>query len=74
MKFSTEVVEKMAEIMAQEMNKLSREGKGCTRRKRGCANWCERYLEAQDEEVREQEAVCECGETMSYVCSRKPRS
>jgi uncharacterized protein UPF0236 len=78
MKFSTEAVEKMAEIMVQEMNKLGAEGQGMREvettmrelvREVG-AQALGKYLEEQDEHLREQDVVCACGEAMSYVCRR----
>ena len=78
MKFSTEAVEKMAEIMVQEMNKISAEGEGIreveTRlreflREVG-AQALGKYLEQQDEQLRGQEVICACGEVMHYVCKR----
>jgi hypothetical protein len=78
MKFSTEAVEAMAEIMVQEMNKLGAEGQGIREvettmrelvREVG-AQALGKYLAQQDEQLREGEVVCACGEAMSYVCRR----
>lgn len=78
MEFSTEAVKKMAEILVEEMNKIGADGQGIREvettmreflREVG-AQALGRYLEAQDEQVREQEVICECGEGMSYVCMR----
>lgn len=78
MKFSTEAVREMAEIMVQEMNKISAEGEGIceveTRlrelvREVG-AQALGQYLEQQDKQVQEREVICACGEAMSYVCKR----
>jgi hypothetical protein len=78
MKFSTEAVEKMAEIMVQEMNKLGAEGQGIREvettmralvREVG-AEALGKYLEQQDEQLRMQEVVCACGEAMTYQCKR----
>ena len=79
MKFSTEAVREMAEIMVQEMNKISAEGEGIceveTRlrelvREVG-AQALGQYLEQQDKQVQEREVICACGEAMSYVCKRR---
>jgi hypothetical protein len=78
MKFSTEAVKKMAEIMVQEMNKIGAEGQGIYEvettmreivREVG-SQALRQYLAQQDEQLRAGEAVCACGETMSYVCKR----
>lgn len=78
MKFSTEAVSKMTEIMVEEMNKIGAEGRGVRDvettlrelvREVG-AQALGKYLEQQDERVRKQEVVCECGEALSYVCKR----
>ncbi len=57
----------MAEIVVQEMNRLEMEGGGM--REVG-AEALGSYLEAQDEQLREQEVSCACGEEMSYQCTR----
>jgi hypothetical protein len=79
MKFSTEAVEKMAEIMVQEMNEVGVEGQGI----RGVETTMRAflrevgvqalgmYLEQQDEQMREREVVCECEEAMTYQCKRQ---
>jgi hypothetical protein len=78
MKFSTEAVEKMAEIMVQEMNKMGANDQGIheveTRlrelvREVG-ARALGKYLEQQDEQLRERAVDCECGEPMTYLCKR----
>ena len=78
MKFSTEAVAKMAEIMVQEMNTSGAAGQGIreveTRlrelvREVG-AQALGKYLEQQDEQLLAQEVICACGEAMSYVCKR----
>ena len=68
----------MAEIMVQEVNKISAEGQGIrkietslrelVREVRGQA--LGQYLEQQDEQMRVQEVVCDCGEALNYVCRR----
>ena len=69
----------MAEIMVQEMNKVGAEGQGIREvettlrelvREVG-AQALGTYLEQQDEQVREREVVCECGEAMTYQCKRQ---
>jgi hypothetical protein len=78
MKFSTEAVEKMAEIMVQEMKEIGAEGQGIREvettmralvREVG-AQALGKYLEQQDEQMREREVNCACGEAMSYLCMR----
>lgn len=78
MKFSTEAVEKMAEIMVQEMNKLGAEGQGIREVETRMREFLRevggqalgKYLEQQDEQLQEQEVICACGEAMSYQCRR----
>ena len=78
MKFSTDAVEKMAEIMVQEMNKVGAEGQGIgavetTMRELVRAVGAQalgNYLEQQDEQLRERGVECECGERLSDVCKR----
>ena len=78
MKFSTEAVEKMADIMVQEMNRLGAAGPGIWEvetqmremvREVG-AQALGQYLEEQDKQRQEEEVVCGCGEALSYVCKR----
>lgn len=78
MQFSTEVVKKMAEIMVQEMNKIGAEGQGIREVETRLREFLREvgvqalgnYLEQQDDQLREKEVVCACGEAMSYVCKR----
>jgi len=78
MKFSTEAVEKMAEIMVQEMNKIGAEGEGIREVETTMRAFLRevgvqalgKYLEQQDEQMREREVVCECGEALTYQCKR----
>ena len=78
MKFSTEAVEKMAEIMVQEMNKIGAEGQGIRAVETTMREFLRevgiqalgKYLEQQDEQLREPEMVCACGEAMTYLCKR----
>jgi hypothetical protein len=78
MKFSTEAVEKMAEIMVQEMNKSGAEGQGIRAVETSMRALVRevgvqalgKYLEQQDEQMREREVVCACGEAMTYLCKR----
>jgi hypothetical protein len=78
MKFSTEAVEKMAEIMVQEMNKNGGEGEGIGEAETRLRELVRevggqalgKYLEQQDEQMREQEVLCGCGEVMTYQCKR----
>jgi hypothetical protein len=68
MKFSTEAISKMAEIMVSEMGKIGLEGEGI--REVG-AQALGRYLEAKDKEIQEPEKLCVCGEQMNYLFRRK---
>lgn len=78
MKFSTEVVKKMAEAMVEEMNRLGVGGEGIREVETMMRNFLRevgaqalgKYLEGQAEEVQKEEVVCECGEGMSYQCQR----
>lgn len=78
MKFSTEAVEKMAEIMVQEMNKIGAEGEGIREVETRMREFLRevgvqalgKYLEQQDEQLQEQEVICTCGEAMTYQCTR----
>jgi uncharacterized protein UPF0236 len=78
MKCSTEAVRKMAEIMVQEMSKIGAEGQGIRCVETRMREFLREvgvqalgtYLEQQDEQVREAEVVCKCGEVMSYQCKR----
>lgn len=78
MKFSTEAMEKMAEIMVQEMNQIGAEGQGIREVETRLREFLRevgvqalgKYLEQQDEQLREQEVLCACGEAMSYLCKR----
>jgi hypothetical protein len=78
MQFSTEAVEKMAEIMVQEMNRIGAEGQGLGEVERTLrelvrevgAQALGKYLEQQDERLQEQEVICVCGERMTYQCKR----
>ena len=78
MKFSTEAVEKMAEIMVQEMNKLCAEGQGIREVETRMREFLRevgvqalgKYLEQQDKQLQEQEVICACGEALTYQCTR----
>jgi hypothetical protein len=78
MKFSTAAVKKMAEIMVEEMSKIGGEGQGIgdveTRMREFLrevgVQALGQYLEQQDEQLREQEVLCACGEPTSYQCKR----
>lgn len=78
MKFSTEAVEKMAEIMVQELNKIGAEGQGIREVETTMREFLRevgvqalgKYLEGQDEQLQEQEVICACGEAMTYQCKR----
>lgn len=78
MKFSIEAVEKMAEIMVQEMNQIDADGQGIREVETTMRAFLREvgmqalgnYLEQQAEQLQEQEVICACGEAMSYVCKR----
>jgi uncharacterized protein UPF0236 len=78
MKFSTEAVKKMAEVMVQEMKKIDVEGEGIREIETRMRAFLRevgvqalgKYLEQQDEQMRMQEVICGCGEAMSYQCRR----
>lgn len=78
MKFSTEAVRKMAEILVQEMNKIGAEGEGIRGLETTMREFLREvgvqalgnYLEQQDEHQRTEEVVCACGEAMTYQCRR----
>lgn len=81
MEFSTEAVEKMAEIMVQAMHETGVEGEGICVVERGMraflrevgAKALGQYLEQKDEELRETKAVCACGNEMNYLFKREAR-
>ena len=79
MEFSTEAVEKMAEIMVNEIERIEAGGGGIRAvetmmreflREVG-AEVLKRYLERKDEEIREREKPCECGSKQVYRCKRQ---
>ena len=78
MQFSTEAVKKMAEILVEEMNKIGGDGQGIREVETTMREFLReagvqalgRYLEAQDEQVRKEEVLCECGKVMTYQCKR----
>lgn len=79
MKFSTEAIEKMAEIMVQEMAQLEMAGRGIGEVETTMRELLREvgvqalgtYLEQKDEEIQEQETVCECGGQMHYLFKRE---
>jgi hypothetical protein len=79
MEFSTEAVEKMAEIMVQTMNEIGVEGEGIrlvetTMRaflREVGAKALEKYLEGSDEQLKVQEVDCACGGQMEYLFKRR---
>jgi hypothetical protein len=78
MKFSTEAVRKMAEIMVEEMNKVGADGQEIREMETRMREFLRevgaqalgQYLEEQDEQLREQEMICGCGEALTYQCKR----
>jgi hypothetical protein len=79
MKFSTEAVKKMAEIMVQEMKKIGAEGEGIREVETRMREFLRevgvqglgKYLEQQDEQLQEGAVVCECEAPMTYQCKRQ---
>jgi len=79
MKFSTEAISKMAEIMVSAMQQNGLEGEGVCAVEMGMREFLRevgvqalgRYLEQKDEEIQEDEKMCVCGEAMNYLFQRK---
>jgi hypothetical protein len=79
MKFSTEAIRKMAEIMVSEMQRIGIEGEGIRGVEMGMREFLREvgiqalgsYLERKDEEIQEAEKICACGEAMNYLFKRK---
>jgi len=78
-KFSTEAIGKMAEIMVEEMKRVEIKGEGIRPvetsmrellREVG-AKALGNYLEQEDEQIHEREKACECGGQMNYLFKRK---
>lgn len=79
MKFSTEAISKMAEIMVNEINRMEMEGEGI----RGVettmreflrevgAEALGQYLGQKDEQMGEREKACACGGQMRYLFKRQ---
>jgi hypothetical protein len=79
MKFSTEAIRQMAEIMVSEMQRIGLEGEGIREVELGMREFLREvgvqalgyYLEQKDEEIQEAEKLCVCGEPMKYLFKRK---
>jgi hypothetical protein len=79
MKFSTEAISKMAEIMVSEMQRMGTEGEGIRGVELGMRKFLREvgvqalghYLEQKDEEIQEAEKMCVCGEPMNYLFKRR---
>jgi uncharacterized protein UPF0236 len=79
MEFSTEAIEKIAEIMVAEMQRIgsaeARIGEVETKMREFLravgAQAVGQYLEEKDEQVREAETVCRCGGTLKYLFKRR---
>jgi len=79
MKFSTEAIRKMAEIMVSEMKQIGMEAEGIREVEKGMREFLREvgvqalgsYLEQKDEEMQETEQVCACGEQMNYLFKRE---
>jgi hypothetical protein len=79
MKFSTEAIEKMAEIMVKEINRIGVEGEGIRPVETSMREFLREvgvkalgnYLEQKDEQIEESEKTCECGGQMKYLFRRK---
>jgi hypothetical protein len=81
MKCSTEVIQKMAGMLVGELEQVGIEGTGIRAIETTMramlvevgAKALGQYLEQQDEELREEEVVCDCGEEMEYQFKREAR-
>lgn len=79
MKFSTEAICKMAEIMVSEMKQIGMEAEGIRGVELGMREFLREvgvqalgsYLEQKDEEIQEAEVRCTCGEEMKYLFKRE---
>lgn len=79
MKFSTEAISKMAEIMVSEMQRIRLEGEGIREVEMGMREFLReagvqalgRYLEQTDEKIQEAEKLCVCGAPMNYLFKRQ---
>lgn len=79
MKFSTEAVRKMAEIMVSEMQPIGIGGERIRDVEMGMREFLREvgvqalgsYLEQKDEEIQEVEKLCVCGEPMNYLFKRE---
>jgi hypothetical protein len=79
MECSTKALEKMAEIMVAEMKRTGKTGEDIRMVETGMremlrevgAKALGQYLEQQDEESREEEIVCACGQKMNYLFKRE---
>jgi hypothetical protein len=78
-KFSTEAIKKMAEIMISEMQQIGLGGEGIRDVEKGMREFLRevgvqalgRYLEQKDEEIEAAEPICVCGEPLNYLFKRK---
>lgn len=79
MKFSTEAISKMVEILVSEMKQIGLEEAGGIRdveigmREVG-VQALGSYWEQKDEEIQETEKICACGKRMNYLFKREGRS
>ena len=79
MECSTKALEKMVAIMVAEMKRTGESGEDIRKIETGMremlrevgAKALGQYLEQQDEESREEEIVCACGEKMNYLFKRE---
>ena len=79
MKFSTEAIGKMAEIMVKEMQQIGVAGEGIRSVETSMREFLREvgvhalgnYLEEKDAEIEERETACECGGQMDYLFRRK---
>lgn len=79
MKFSTEAIGKMAEIMVKEMDQIGMEGEGIRTVETSMREFLREvgvqalgtYLEQKDEQLEERDKTCGCGGQMNYLFRRK---
>lgn len=79
MKFSTEAIGKMAEIMVKEMHQIGMQGEGIRGVETSMREFLRevgvealgKYLEQKDEQIAEREKTCACGGQMNYLFRRE---
>ena len=79
MKFSTEAIGKMAEIIVKEMHQIGMQGEGIRGVETSMREFLRevgvealgKYLEQKDEQIAEREKTCACGGQMNYLFRRE---